>query len=392
MSEIELKKLEILGREVQVKERELAHRIAEAEKNAWKSPIVVAVFAAAIGAIGNAVITYYSSFLDRQSAADEYERSVELADRAAEQERILEMIKIGGPDQVKNNLGFLMDAGLVIDADTVKSIRTYYDGRAPGTGPGASTGVDRLFSAPDANPAFVGCGSDLKIVPANTSISKDSADQLAEIAAATGRIEITGSPNSTWAGTGFLVHSNLFLTTRHIVETFSTDGIINPGIQIEINLDATIGCFEARRLAVEKIAFVSDTTLDFALLRVAPSPEFELGPVPIQVEVPISGAKVALASHPADDPIRRDPADLERAFGGIFEVKRIGVGQMLVSDEQRSSYGLFSSGGSAGGPVIDLETERVFAMHVGGAAGVGGYGIPLSAVLQDKTVKMLFSE
>lgn len=138
LSDIELKKLEILDREARVKERELEHNIAEAQKNSWKSPLVVAIFAAAIGAIGNAFVTYYSSYLERAAAATEHQREIKLAESAAERERILEMIKIGDPEQVRRNLEFLIDTELVQDAETVASIREYYRNVAPGKGPGAS--------------------------------------------------------------------------------------------------------------------------------------------------------------------------------------------------------------------------------------------------------------
>lgn len=138
MSGIELKKLRILDRQVRVKERELDHVVSEAHKNAWKSPLVVAIFAAAVGALGNALITYYGSYLDRKAAATEYERSIALAESDAERERILEMIKIGEPEQVRRNLEFLVDTELVQDPETVASIRSYYENRTPGTGPGTS--------------------------------------------------------------------------------------------------------------------------------------------------------------------------------------------------------------------------------------------------------------
>ncbi|WP_371171211.1 M12 family metallopeptidase [Aliiroseovarius sp. 2305UL8-7] len=61
-----------------------------------------------------------------------------MAESDAEHERILEMIKIGEPEQVQRNLEFLIDTELVQDVETVASIRKYYENRDPGTGPGAS--------------------------------------------------------------------------------------------------------------------------------------------------------------------------------------------------------------------------------------------------------------
>lgn len=142
MDELEAAKLEILEREVLVKERELDHRIEESKISAWRSPLVVAVLAAALGAFSNAGITFYNAKVSRDSARVEFDRASQLAAAEAENARILEMIKIGDPDQVQRNLQFLVEANLVTDADTVASIEAYYAGRAPGTGPGASSIVE----------------------------------------------------------------------------------------------------------------------------------------------------------------------------------------------------------------------------------------------------------
>ncbi len=141
LSDIELKKLEILDREARVKERELEYNIAQAKNNSWKSPLVVAILAAAIGAMGNAFIIYYSSYLERAAAATAHQREIKLAESAAERERILEMIKIGEPEQVQRNLEFLIDTELVQDSETVASIQEYYQNITPGEGPGASSGT-----------------------------------------------------------------------------------------------------------------------------------------------------------------------------------------------------------------------------------------------------------
>ncbi|MBL1421874.1 MAG: hypothetical protein COC24_015290 [Alphaproteobacteria bacterium] len=138
MSELELKKIEIMAREVTVKEKELDHKISAADKSAWRSPLVVAVLAATLAAFSNAAITYYSSHLDREAAATKFERDNKLAESAAERERILEMIKIGEPEQVQRNLQFLVDTELVKAPATVASLQNYYKDREPGTGPGTS--------------------------------------------------------------------------------------------------------------------------------------------------------------------------------------------------------------------------------------------------------------
>lgn len=131
-------KLALLEREISVKERDLEHRIFESKVSAWRSPLVVAVMVAALGAFSNAWITYYNAYLAREAALVEFDRTNRLASTEAENARILEMIKIGEPDQVKRNLQFLIETSLVSNTDVVSDIKEYYAHNAPGTGPGAS--------------------------------------------------------------------------------------------------------------------------------------------------------------------------------------------------------------------------------------------------------------
>ena len=120
-------RLRVLEREVSVKEADLAFRVSQANRSAWSSPLVVAILAAAIGALTNAGVTYYNSM---QSAFQ--------AKNGAENERILEMIKVADPSQVQRNLEFLIATNLVRNVETVQSISDYYNSQEPGVGPGAS--------------------------------------------------------------------------------------------------------------------------------------------------------------------------------------------------------------------------------------------------------------
>lgn len=130
MDDFEKAKLVLIEREVAVKEGELEHKRSEAAGSPWRSPLVVAIFAAAVGAFSNAAVTYYDALQARQ-----------LASTTAENDRILEMIKAGEPAQVKANLEFLIDTDLIKDSELIASIQEYYDGREPGTGPGSSLPV-----------------------------------------------------------------------------------------------------------------------------------------------------------------------------------------------------------------------------------------------------------
>jgi GH24 family phage-related lysozyme (muramidase) len=110
------------GHEVALTELQLKQ--AEQQASRWKSPLIVAIFAAAVAGISNAFLSYLSS-----------ETQTKLETQKSEQLRILEMIKTGDPDKAANNLRFLLEAGLIRDALLRGDLQRFLNTRKPGTGP-----------------------------------------------------------------------------------------------------------------------------------------------------------------------------------------------------------------------------------------------------------------
>ena len=128
-------------RELAVKEREQASKEAELElkrkeqaRSQWSNPLIVAILAASIAAIGTTAVAY----LNANSA-----REVEA--QRAEEARILEVIKTGDPDTAATNLRFLLDTGLIRDVTTQNSLNAFLKTRPQGSGP--SLPVVRLGTA-----------------------------------------------------------------------------------------------------------------------------------------------------------------------------------------------------------------------------------------------------
>jgi hypothetical protein len=112
--------LEIKRTELSIKQQELA-------KSNWGNPLVVALFAAALAGIGNAAVAIINGT-----------QQVALEDRKSEQNRILEMLKTGDADKAAANLAFLLDAGLIENANYKTHLRAFLDKRKPGQGPALS--------------------------------------------------------------------------------------------------------------------------------------------------------------------------------------------------------------------------------------------------------------
>jgi hypothetical protein len=111
-------------REQRVREQDLALRKSEIAKAAWRSPLTVAIIAAAVAGFSNVVVVTINGILGRQ-----------LEDTRAESARILEMIKTGDADKAAENLRFLADAGLISDHQRLDAIRGFLKTRSPGQGP-----------------------------------------------------------------------------------------------------------------------------------------------------------------------------------------------------------------------------------------------------------------
>jgi hypothetical protein len=145
-SELKLKQseLDLKSDELRLKDDELKLKQDENKRSKWVNPLVIAVFAAAAAAAGNAGVTLISSSKQadleatRATAAADLSRdqataTLNLELNKAEAARILEVVKTNDPDRAASNLAFLVDAGLIADP-TAQKIKDYLKNRPPGTG------------------------------------------------------------------------------------------------------------------------------------------------------------------------------------------------------------------------------------------------------------------
>ena len=125
-ADLELKRQELdhRSREQSNRDLEIELKRASAAASRWTSPLVVAVFAAAVAGLSNATV----SIINGRSTRN-------LEESKSESERILEVIKTGGDtEKAAENLRFLIRSGLVSSHPTVDYLRKYLSNRKPGTG------------------------------------------------------------------------------------------------------------------------------------------------------------------------------------------------------------------------------------------------------------------
>src|SRR5262245_5780145 len=121
--------------DVEFRKRELALKESEHKSVAWRSPIMVAIFAAAAAALGNAVVATVNSSLQRHAEESKHRAELTLERSKQESTRILEMIKTGKEEEAVRNLRFLIRTGLITNAELVPKIQSFVDSWQAGTGP-----------------------------------------------------------------------------------------------------------------------------------------------------------------------------------------------------------------------------------------------------------------
>ncbi|MFL9910428.1 hypothetical protein [Paraburkholderia sp. RL17-337-BIB-A] len=133
-----------LDREIALEERvqDPGEKALVSDQNAsstsrWSNPLIVAIFAASLAAIGSASVALINA---------KYGRDLEA--RQSEHARILEVIKTGDPDKAAINLDFLLSAGLIVDPDTQRKLHEFLKNRLPGTGPALLAQPPQPFESP----------------------------------------------------------------------------------------------------------------------------------------------------------------------------------------------------------------------------------------------------
>jgi hypothetical protein len=155
--------LALREREMALKEREQSNRDAEIDikraeqaSSKWRSPLIVAILAAAAAATGNALVALVNGDQQRKLEGTRHEAEHALAEKKhlaesklaqvkhdaeiklenskAESTRIFEMIKTGDPDKAAGNLEFLLKSGLIVEPERLKKMVEYLASRQTGTG------------------------------------------------------------------------------------------------------------------------------------------------------------------------------------------------------------------------------------------------------------------
>lgn len=136
------------SRELDIKNNEVQAAVCTAAQSRWTSPLVVAIFAAALAGLGNAGVAWIngSSSLSLEASKHDEEQTIE--ETRAEAARILEVVKTGSPDKAAENLGFLLEAGLITNKARSDALTAYIRRRKGGEGISIATNSPVASSTP----------------------------------------------------------------------------------------------------------------------------------------------------------------------------------------------------------------------------------------------------
>lgn len=205
-----------------------------------------------------------------------------------------------------------------------------------------------------------------------------------------GRIDIPTAEQG-FAGTGFLVHPDVMVTNRHVLQLITDK---NPDGSWTMKPDVTVDFgheFRARtslrRRAVKKVAFagpklinspIDHTKLDLAVFELEAEPQntdpdpdgyFTINMAP---ELVTPGTTVYIIGYPGDPgPFEAPFSLLEQLFRRTFGCKRLAPGIVHASGislpTTAIAHDATTLGGNSGSPVIIAGREKsVCALHYGG--------------------------
>jgi V8-like Glu-specific endopeptidase len=335
-------------RELSIKEREQVNGEAELElkrkeqaSSGWRSPLVVAIIAATMAAVGNAVVSIVNGNLQRQ-----------LENQKSEQTRILEMIKTNNPDKAAENLGFLLEAGLISDPEQQTKLKQFLATRKPGTGPslpsqapqgtiGGITGTDDAV--------------DVKELAEDSSLKKQSV--------AVGQIKVLTKDNMSLQCTAFLIGDDLALTASFCIEEASSAELSMPDGSTQ---------FPVYRVNLPPLEIVSNPDgLNYALLRVDGKPGVKHGVLRLSSQPPAENQSLSLLMFRG--------SNQKLAITGTPDCRVFKVEQDVF--RHRCDTG----GGSSGAPILSADGNQVVGLHFQSGAE-GGVAVRIDRLLSQSKI------
>jgi hypothetical protein len=214
-----------------------------------------------------------------------------------------------------------------------------------------------------------------------------------------GRVEVNNNAVYNWAGTGWLIDSDVIVTNRHVASVFSQN---REGFAFKIGYptgtqSAKIDFLEEDRrdealeFAVDSVLWMSenlDSHPDVAFLRI----KRVSGGLPLPPPIPLAAAakvgEIAFTvGYPARDPDVPDQDLVRQVFGDVYDKKRLAPGEILKVTDAEIEHDCSTLGGNSGSAVVSLATGEALGLHFAGLYMEANYAVP-APKLRDLLIRL----
>lgn len=204
-----------------------------------------------------------------------------------------------------------------------------------------------------------------------------------------GRVEINNNAIFKWAGTGWLIDSDVIVTNRHVANIFSQN---REGFAFKIGYpsgmqSAKVDFLEEDRrdetleFAIESVLWMAENAEnqpDVAFLRIR---RFSSGSKPLPPPIPLASAaeegQIAITiGYPARDPDIPDQDLVRQVFGDVYDKKRLAPGEIRKVTDVEIEHDCSTLGGNSGSAVINLATGEALGLHFAGLYMEANYAVP----------------
>jgi hypothetical protein len=212
-----------------------------------------------------------------------------------------------------------------------------------------------------------------------------------------GRIEIEGHPVLSWIGVGVRVGPDCFLTARHAASLFAKgsgdhDLQMDPALRVFLTTGAQFGQRVESRVPVKAVRFLHPF-FDVALCQLETGSPEHLRLASAMPD-PLENRRVAVLGFATADP-RNEAAVVQEVYGQIGAELYVQPGeirglrrQTLGADSPPAiAHDCSTLGGSAGAPLLDLDTGIVLGIHVAGQYLKENFAVPVWELARDPRVR-----
>ncbi|MER9657925.1 phospholipase D-like domain-containing protein [Mesorhizobium sp. M0152] len=206
--------------------------------------------------------------------------------------------------------------------------------------------------------------------------------------ASIGRVDVSNFDNP-FVGTAWVIDDGLVVTNRHVANLFAET--CGAGFTFKLGFDARtpigadidflqeFGNAASEPVAVERVVWVAPENLpDVAFLKLAQNSS-SVGRMKLQLapDTPRAKLPVAVVGYPASGVRFSDQQLVNKIFGGVYDKKRVAVGNLLGVGGDNITHSCATLGGNSGSPVIDLGTGQVVALHYRGIEFIENDAVPM---------------